>query len=67
MKSTTYIPLTVLSEQAGLPAAWLKAEADAGRIPCLRAGRRLMFDAEAVKKALADRMVEALKQGQKNA
>jgi hypothetical protein len=38
-----------------LSAAWLKAEAEAGRIPCLRAGRRLLFNVEAVKAVLLER------------
>lgn len=41
-----------------LSAAWLKAEAEAGRIPSLKAGRRLLFDAEAVEAALIRRASE---------
>ena len=33
--------------------AWLKREADAGRLPCIRAGRRRMFDLASVLKALS--------------
>jgi hypothetical protein len=39
----------------GLSMAWLKAEAKAGRIPCFKAGRKLLFDPEAVEKALLER------------
>jgi hypothetical protein len=39
----------------GLTQAWLKAEADSGRIPCFRAGRRMLFDPEAVEQALLQR------------
>ena len=39
----------------GLSQAWLKAEADAGRIPCFRAGRKLLFDPDAVEQALLQR------------
>lgn len=42
----------------GLSVAWLKAEAEAGRIPHLRAGRRLLFDAEAVEAVLIQRASE---------
>lgn len=49
------ISLHRLAERTGLPAAWLKREADAGRLPCIRAGRRRMFYMAAVLKALADR------------
>ena len=45
----------------GLSAAWLKAEADAGRIPCLRARQRLLFDPEAVERALIARARRAEK------
>ena len=36
----------------GLSMDWLKSEAEAGRVPCFRAGRRLLFDPEAVERAL---------------
>lgn len=39
----------------GLTFDWLKTEAEAGRLPCLRAGRRLLFDADAVEAALIAR------------
>ena len=34
---------------------WLRAEAEAGRIPCVKAERRLLFNREAVVKTLSDR------------
>lgn len=49
-----YISLTMLSGKTGLPLAWLRREAKAGRIPSLRVGRRMLFDSEAVTVALAD-------------
>ncbi len=49
------LSLNELAERTGLPAAWLKREADAGRLPCIRAGRRRMFDLGAVLSALAER------------
>lgn len=42
-------------QRFGLSMAWLKAEAEAGRIPCLRAGRRLLFDPDAVEQELIER------------
>lgn len=45
----------------GLSAAWLKAEAEAGRIPCLKAGRRMLFDADAVEAALVQRAAQEAK------
>lgn len=38
----------------GLPADWLREEALAGRIPCLRAGTRLLFDLERVRSIVND-------------
>lgn len=39
----------------GLSMAWLRREAEAGRIPSFRAGRRLLFDPDAVNAALIER------------
>jgi hypothetical protein len=48
-----------LAARVRLPAAWLRQEALAGRIPCLRVGRRLLFNVEAVKAALYERAATA--------
>lgn len=53
--SDKHISLLELSERTGLPAAWLKREADARRIPCLLVGRRRMFCVAAVLKTLEAR------------
>jgi hypothetical protein len=50
-----FLKLHQLCRVTNLPAAWLKREADAGRLPCIRAGRQRMFDLAAVLKSLADR------------
>lgn len=55
MQDKPFISLDDLSERLGLPAAWFKAEAEAGRIPSLHAGRRLVFNPEAVERALLER------------
>ena len=47
--------LPALARELKLPRDWLRTEADAGRIPCLRVGRKLLFQIEAVKRALAER------------
>lgn len=39
-----------------VPANWLKAEAEAGRVPCLRAGARFLFNLETLRNALAQRI-----------
>lgn len=55
MDNTRYISITELARATGLPLAWLKVEAKAGRIPRLLVGRRLLFNPEAVERALAER------------
>ena len=52
---TKLLTLHRLAERTGLPVAWLRREADEGRLPCIRAGRRRMFDLAAVLKALVER------------
>jgi hypothetical protein len=44
-----------LSKHFHLPKNWIKAEADSGRIPCLRVGKRYLFNITAVAAALAKR------------
>lgn len=53
--STQFYRISEISRLTRLPVAWLKREADAGRLPCIRAGRRRMFDLEAVLKSLRER------------
>jgi excisionase family DNA binding protein len=52
------LTLNQLAERTGLPLAWLRREADAGRLPCIRAGRLRMFDLAAVLKVLAERQAK---------
>ncbi|MFO0826715.1 MAG: hypothetical protein U0572_01090 [Phycisphaerales bacterium] len=47
--------VTQLSRATRLPAAWIRREADAGRLPCLRVGRRRLFSLRAVLAAIAER------------
>lgn len=48
--------LSRAAHRLGVPARWLRAEADAGRVPCLRAGaRRYLFDSSALEEALRQR------------
>ena len=49
------LTLPKMASALRVTAKWLKAEADAGRVPCLRAGRRYLFAPAAVEKALAER------------
>jgi hypothetical protein len=49
------LPLARAARRLGVPARWLRAEADAGRVPYLRAGARYLFDLRALTNALARR------------
>ena len=51
----TLFNLHGLAIELRLPARYLRLEADAGRIPCLRIGSKLRFNADAVRQALAKR------------
>jgi hypothetical protein len=55
MTTTPLFNVHTLARKLGLSAVWLKAEANAGRIPCLKVGRRLLFNAAAVERALLAR------------
>jgi len=43
------------ARRIGVTQAWLRHEAEAGRVPCLRADKRLLFDVEALQRALRGR------------
>lgn len=57
------LTLNELSERTGLPVAWLRREADAGRLPCINAGRRRMFQIASVLKSLAQLQSKAVRRG----
>ena len=52
---TLAVNLHALALHTRLPREWLRREALAGRIPCLRIGQKLLFNPEAVEQALAKR------------
>lgn len=55
MSEPLLLPLTAAARHLGLKPAWLKSEAVAGRVPCLQAGAVLLFNPDALERALADR------------
>lgn len=59
MEMQRYISMRQLSRELGLPLAWVKSEAEAGRIPFLPVGKRKMFDSGAVRLALRERATQA--------
>lgn len=52
MSSENFLDIFRTSETLNLPAAFIRREAVAGRIPSIRIGRRFMFDVAAVRRAL---------------
>lgn len=51
----SFLSLRRTASRLGLPMNWLRAEAEAGRIPHLKAGRRLLFNIAAVEDELLAR------------
>lgn len=51
--------LGAMARRLRVPAKWLRAEAEAGRIPHLRAGNVLLFDPEAVERIVFERLRQA--------
>jgi hypothetical protein len=49
------LPLLAMAGQARVPGQWLRAEAEAGRIPFLRAGKKMLFHPSTVERLLAER------------
>jgi excisionase family DNA binding protein len=57
------LTLNRMARRLGVTVRWLRAEADAGRVPCLRAGRRYLFELSAVQAALARRARDGWRAG----
>jgi hypothetical protein len=58
METTTpprLLPLNVVARRLRVPVRWLRAEAEAGRIPCLRADTAILCDMVAVEAVLLKR------------
>lgn len=50
--------LGAMARRLRVPATWLRAEAEAGRIPHLRAGTALLFDPVVVERLIVARLNE---------
>ena len=59
MADRKLVNINGLANTLRVSRGWLKAEADAGRIPCLKAGRKLLFNPEAVELVLSERAATA--------
>jgi len=47
------LSLSRMARRLGVTQDWLRQEADASRVPCLKAGKRYLFNAVAVQEDLA--------------
>jgi hypothetical protein len=53
------LSLPRMARRLGVTQDWLRSEADAGRVPCLKAGKRYLFNAAAVAETLATKAAES--------
>jgi excisionase family DNA binding protein len=58
--SKPLVTLPELSRLLGVPAVWLRQEAEAGRLPSVKAGRQFLFSTAAVEQVLIGRASEPL-------
>jgi hypothetical protein len=52
------LPLNRMARRLHVTVAWLRGEADAGRVPALKADDRYLFAPEAVEAVLAERAAQ---------
>jgi excisionase family DNA binding protein len=52
-------PLVRAASRLGVPTPWLRRQADEGRIPCLKIGRRILVDIDVLTRLLEDRAASA--------
>lgn len=57
-------PLGLAALRLKVPSTWLRGEALAGRVPCLQAGSRMLFDVAVVRELLAERARQPAQAGQ---
>ena len=58
------LPLSRMSRRLGVTQQWLRDQADTGKIPCLKAGKRYLFNPVAVQDALAAKAARMRQGGQ---
>jgi len=49
------LSLSRMARRLGVTQQWLRDQADAGKVPCLKAGTRYLFNTEAVQEALVEK------------
>ena len=60
------LSLARMARRLGVTQDWLREQADTGSIPCLKAGRRYLFEPSTVQDALAQRAAHS-HEGARNA
>jgi hypothetical protein len=55
-----FVPLGNAARRLGVPLAWLRDEAEQGRVPSILCGRRFMFDVAVVAESLRNRATQAV-------
>jgi hypothetical protein len=56
-------PVGPMARLLRVPVAWLRQEAEAGRVPFLRCGKVFLFNPEAVEAVLVERASGACREG----
>jgi hypothetical protein len=59
------LPLNRMARVLHVTVGWLRDEANAGRVPCLRAGDRYLFAPTAVEMVLAERATQPISESAK--
>ena len=65
MENEKYIGLETLAIRLGLSQAYLKRQAESGKIPCLKVGSRLRFQLNTVRTALDKIEKQSIRESQK--
>ncbi len=55
------LSLSRMARRLGVTKQWLREQADAGKVPCLPAGKRFLFNPTAIEAVLAERAGETAK------
>jgi hypothetical protein len=59
MSNSALLPLRLMARHLGVSKKWLQCEAESGRVPCLNADGRLLFNQHAVVKAIEERAAQS--------
>ena len=49
------VTASIMARRLRVTLRWLRAEAEAGRIPCIRAEKQMLFNADVVERLLLER------------